>query len=187
MKFKTMLIKMRACNDAIDWVGNKSIKQAWEECERADWMLWYLSKTIDRKRVVYLAALCAETVVDIYEKKYPNDSRVRDCIQACKDWSNNKISLDELEKYRNAAARAAAARADAFAAFAAAFVASAAADADDNDAFAATAAASAAASAADAFAVAADADREKHEKKMCDIIRKNIELKEIIKKRGDRE
>lgn len=34
------LTAMGACKDAIEWVGERDLKTAWAECERADWMLW---------------------------------------------------------------------------------------------------------------------------------------------------
>jgi len=42
-------------------------------------------------------------VLPIYENKYPNDSRVKDCLQAIEDFYNNKISIDILIAKKNAA------------------------------------------------------------------------------------
>ena len=81
-----------------------------------------------KKEVCLYAVDCAERVLPIYENKYPNDSRVRDCINATKRYLNNEISLEELRVFRRAADAAAA---DAYAADA---YAAAAADAADDDA-----------------------------------------------------
>lgn len=35
---------MNACAYALDWIGERTIKQAWNECERSDWMCWLLRK-----------------------------------------------------------------------------------------------------------------------------------------------
>ena len=42
MSFKQQLIEMDACQEAIDWVENRTIKEAWTDCQRGDWMLWLL-------------------------------------------------------------------------------------------------------------------------------------------------
>jgi len=122
-----------------------------------------------------LTLVCAKVSVEIYEKKYPKDRRVRDCVEAIELFNNGSITKDELMDKRAAAAAAAdAAYAYAYAAAAAADAAAAAAayayaaaaayaydaaDAADADAYAA-AAAYAAADAAYAYdaADAADAD-----------------------------
>jgi len=63
MKFKDWLIKQDACGEAINWVGNMSEREAWENCERADWMLWLLAKRLDtpgyptRQAIVQLGCL----------------------------------------------------------------------------------------------------------------------------------
>jgi len=55
------------------------------------------------KEIRLFAADCAESVLHIYEKQYPNDDRPRKAIQAARDYANGVIGKDEL-----AAARAAA-------------------------------------------------------------------------------
>ncbi len=50
----------KACEEAIDWVKDRNEKQAFQDCKRADWMLWYLAKKgIDTTE---LKRLCANTV-----------------------------------------------------------------------------------------------------------------------------
>ena len=38
------LAEMKACKEAIKFVkdNNYTLKQAWNNCERADWMLWLM-------------------------------------------------------------------------------------------------------------------------------------------------
>ena len=55
------------------------------------------------KEIRLFAADCAESVLHIYEKRYPNDDCPRKSIQAARDYANGVIGKDEL-----AAARAAA-------------------------------------------------------------------------------
>ena len=46
---------------------------------------------------------CATDCLKYYEKKYPNDMRVSDCIQTARDYLDGKIKVDELIKKREAA------------------------------------------------------------------------------------
>ena len=143
-----------ACKEAVLWAKDyKTLRSAWEACERVDWMLWLCAKMEGKKgwstrqQIVLVACDCAELVLPIYEKKYPDDKRVRNCIEVTREWANGKATIEEVRQAR----RAAYAAADAAYAAAAAAAAYAAADA------AAAAAAYAAAAAADAAYAAADA------------------------------
>jgi hypothetical protein len=48
------------------------------------------------KEIRLFAADCAESVLHIYEKQYPNDDRPRKAIQAARDYANELIGKDEL-------------------------------------------------------------------------------------------
>ena len=45
MKFRDQLKAMGACSEAVAWVDNRTLEQAWAECERSQWMLWLLRKS----------------------------------------------------------------------------------------------------------------------------------------------
>jgi Immunity protein Imm5 len=115
------------------------------------WFLWNKCdiNLQDKKELALKIAWC---VLPIYQAKYPNDTRVEDCLKAIKDFYDGNITIDELKAKRStyaadAAAAAYAAVDAADAAYAAAYAAYAAA----------YAAANAAANAADAAAYAANA------------------------------
>ena len=59
------------------------------------------------KEIRLFAADCAESVLHIYEKQYPNDDRPRKAIQAARDYANGVIGKDELAAERDAARDAA--------------------------------------------------------------------------------
>ena len=109
-----------------------------------------------RKEVSLFAAACAERVLYIFERQYPDDKGPREAIQAVRDFAEGKISLYQLRD-KCAAARADASARAADAARAAVWAARAAADAARAAAAAAVWAADAAADAA--RAAAADAAR----------------------------
>jgi hypothetical protein len=43
-EFKQHLQAIGACADAREWVGDRTAKQAWDECLRADWLLWWVAR-----------------------------------------------------------------------------------------------------------------------------------------------
>src|ERR1700690_3372956 len=123
------LTEIRACGPAIEWVNARkfdSLETAWAECERGDWMLWYAGKKSGpvgderRKRLVLAACGCARLALPIYEKRYPDDKRVRDCIETAEKWARNEATLEELQVSRRNCYAAFAFAAAAYAAFAAA-------------------------------------------------------------------
>jgi hypothetical protein len=145
-----------ACEDARGWATGKTAKEAWDECPRGDWLLWWARKENVDKRVLTLAkGRCAETVIHLMK-----DQRSKDAVKAAIDYGHGLITGEQL--------RAAAYDAAAYAAYA-----------DAAAAYAADAAAAAAyaADAAAAAAYAADARkkaREDNQKKTADIVRSII-------------
>ena len=63
-QFRELLIKLNACNPAIDWAEGKSWEEVYNTCHRGDWLLWLYKKTNkDNLRKLTLAkGLCANTV-----------------------------------------------------------------------------------------------------------------------------
>ena len=51
---------------------------------RMDWANWVIVRVMDYDQYVSYAVYAAEQVIDIYEKKYPNDKRPRNAIEAAK-------------------------------------------------------------------------------------------------------
>lgn len=111
--------------------------------------VWIARRVLNKNQLVHWAILCAQSVLHIFEEKYPNDKRPRECIDyllTIKDFSN--ITGEQLEKIRKASR----------AAYSAAYGASytlAAADAAYTAAAAAAYAAARACVPADAYAAAA--------------------------------
>ena len=91
-------------------------------------------ETWNDKTLRLFAADCAERVLGLYEKQYPNDDRPCKAIQAARDFANGLINKDAAYAAANAA----------YAAYAAAYAAANAVDAAANAAYAAANAAAAA-------------------------------------------
>jgi hypothetical protein len=67
--------------------------------------IWAFKATVENSDYLAreFAIFCARQVLHIYEAKYPDDSRLRDCIDAAERYNNKEITLDELGVFRNAA------------------------------------------------------------------------------------
>jgi hypothetical protein len=67
--------------------------------------LWALRATVEDSDYLAreFAIFCARQSLPIYEAKHPEDSRVRDCIDASERYNNKEITLEELWVFRKAA------------------------------------------------------------------------------------
>ena len=158
-KWIAWLRRVGACGEAIAWCKTQPSKAAaWRSCERGDWMLWVISKTVgtpgdaSRKPLIMAACECARLALPYI---CAGEKRPLRSIEAVEAWCREEVTLDTV---RSAAADAYAAATPAssaaayFAAAATAAYATAYANAFDVDAvdFAATYVVSAAAYASDA-------------------------------------
>ena len=167
---KSILEKHEACREGKEWYMANGEPKTVEstiailikskESEKYNWSNWLLSEMLSKKNKIRYAVFAAQQVLDLFEKKYPDDKRPRAAIEAaniCVEKNTKKNRAAAYAAADAAAYAAARAAADAaYAAYAAAAAARAAADAA-NAAYAAEAAADAAAAAAYAAADAARA------------------------------
>ena len=136
IEFKTRLILLGACEDARIWADGKTAKEAWNECERGDWLLWWAQKEGQEIRSLTLAkARCAKLVIHLMK-----DKRSIDAVNVAERFGLGEANEQELNTAAAAAAAAGAAyaayaayAAAAYAAYAAAYAAADAAAADDAD------------------------------------------------------
>ncbi len=149
------------CREALVWAQSfATFAEAWQACERGDWLLWYVGKTTkDRKRLVLTACQCARLALPFVPA---GEERPFHAIDTTERWARGEgVSLTEVQTAADAAYAAAADATDAayyapayyapaYAAYYAAYAAAAAADAADAAYYAPADAAYAAATAADA-------------------------------------
>jgi hypothetical protein len=159
----TKLEKLNACSSALRWVSEqKNQQQAWNDCERGDWMLWLLGRlsgepeSNKRQKLVLTACECARLSLHLVED---GEERPRIAIETAEKWTRGKATIDEVGKAAADAADAA------YAAAAAAYAAAASA--------AYVAAAAAVDAAADAYAAAAAVMRTTTLQQCADIVRKH--------------
>jgi hypothetical protein len=84
MTFRHYLVRVEACFAARDWVGDRSPREAWEVCERPDWMLWLCDQLgVELRLLVLCAANCARSVLHLVP---PDEDRPRQAVEAAEAW-----------------------------------------------------------------------------------------------------
>lgn len=179
-ELQSHLEKLYACREARAWAADKSPLEAWEQCQRADWMLWWAAKTKanTRHEVVLACCACARTALKYVSAR---EDRPRLAIEAAERWANDPTP-ENLSLVRAARRAAGAEAAAAWAAGAAAWAAAWAGAAEAAEAWAGAEAAEAwaaawAAWAAEAWAAgAAGAGGSQAHIEMCTLIRERLTL-----------
>jgi hypothetical protein len=117
-EFKTHLRKLGACSNARKWALNKTAKEAWGQCERGDWLLWWAQKeNVPIQELTLAKGLCAKTVYHLMK-----DKRSRKAVNSAIAFGKGKLSKEKLDTAADDADDAAvddAAAAAAYAAYAA--------------------------------------------------------------------
>jgi chemotaxis protein histidine kinase CheA len=159
--------KLGACEEAVKDAHNfKTSEELWLACERGDWMLWLIGRTIQRsdevalRKLTLVKARCAKLVIHLMK-----DERSKKAVEAAERFGLGQATREELD---SASADSAAAASAAAASAASAAAAAAAASAASAAAYAAAAYAAAAYAAA---ASAAAYERAKIFKQCADIVR----------------
>src|SRR5690606_3193359 len=87
---------------------DRDLRQAWEQCERADWLLWLAGRIgVDRKMLVRAACRCVRESLPIFEQCCPGDDRPRKAIETAEAWCEGRATLAVLRKAAHAARYAA--------------------------------------------------------------------------------
>jgi len=145
---KDLLLKLKACEEAVEWAGDKTAKEIIDTCHRGDWLLWLADKLkVDDRPFTLAKGHCANTVRHLMK-----DERSIKAVDAAIAYGNGEVSKEELKdaayaSYASAASSAASSAyaAASFAAYAPSYAASAAASFAASAAAYASAASSAAA------------------------------------------
>jgi len=89
-----LLQKLNACDSAIKLAKKEGLKShsgqdvinRCMELDRFDYANWLIVRLMSKMQKVQYAVFAAEQVIDIYEKRYPDDERPRKAIEAAKDY-----------------------------------------------------------------------------------------------------
>ena len=103
-----------ACEASLEWLQSRTLAEAWEQCERGDWLLWLAAQVVDRKRLVMAACACARLALVHVPA---GNERPRIAIGTAEAWCRGEAAIEQVrEAGRNSSAAAAAAAAAAYAA-----------------------------------------------------------------------
>lgn len=96
------LKSLDACADAREWAGERTAQQVWDQCDRADWLLWWAARTSanSKQDIVRCAATIARTVAHLN-----GDPRVIQAIEAAEVYADKPT--EENQQRAAEAARAA--------------------------------------------------------------------------------
>ncbi|MBK9723295.1 MAG: hypothetical protein IPO78_17165 [Saprospiraceae bacterium] len=94
IKFEQWLLKVNACHDAQLFCKGKTPQQAWNQCKRADWLLWWMVQVnVDIKILTLCRARCAKTVMHLL-----NNEKGKKLILAAELYGLKKISLSKFKQ-----------------------------------------------------------------------------------------
>ena len=98
-EFENKLIELGACEDAQEWCIGKSLKDAWETCERGDWMVWlyWKSQSYDIKDMRLCVGHQANTVRHLMLSQISRDA-VDTAIAFGEGKASNKNVFDAYNK-----------------------------------------------------------------------------------------
>jgi len=102
MTLRQHLQRLKACSEALEWVGDRDLEQAWAECHRGDWMLW-LAGRVGAPRSVEVARACAERA-----NTASSDQKRDWAIDSARRWARGETDLEEVEAASAASAYTAA-------------------------------------------------------------------------------
>jgi hypothetical protein len=169
---KKKLIELNACEEALEWAGDKTWQEIYNTCHRGDWLLWLFARTNpnDFRLLTLVKAHCANTV-----RHLMTDERSTNAVDVAIAFGEGRASIEELNAAYNAAYAAYAYAA--VAAYNAAYAAYAYTDGAAAYAYAAGAAAAAAYAYADAVTAYTDGAAKKENQKLtADICRKYLPI-----------
>ena len=91
-----------ACRDAVEWAATQpSYAEAWETCQRGDWLLWLLGRVAgpfgspSHREIVGAVSACARTALPIFEAAVPGDGRVRACLDLLDRYAGGEVVSPE--------------------------------------------------------------------------------------------
>lgn len=96
-----------ACLDGVKWFKAEKERGAIKVIQklmienRFPWANWLIVRVMARKQYLAYAIFAAEQVIDIYEKKYPNNKMPRQAIEAAKAVLENDTPPTPPEKLCN--------------------------------------------------------------------------------------
>ena len=103
--FIEQLRKWNACEGAHKWARKfETFQEAWDKCERPDWMFWLMRKMINKgcteEEIIFATCKCARLVLKYVPK---GENRPRIAILTNEYWAKGNASIEEVIKATNSA------------------------------------------------------------------------------------
>lgn len=100
IEFRQWLFRNDAWADVREWAKGRTLKEAWETCPRADWMLWLLQHLgyVDDHTLRLFACWCAQQVWNLL-----HDPRSRAAVNVAKRYARGDATVEELAAAETAA------------------------------------------------------------------------------------
>ncbi len=121
-----VLKKYRACNSGIEcfkYLKTTTVHETINKCmdlsddvvlrwtddtlSKYRWCNWLLSRILPKDEKIKYAIYSARLVIDIFEKKYPNDNRPRKAIEVAELYLEGKVTKEQIRDVADAAYTAA--------------------------------------------------------------------------------
>ena len=95
--FQSYLSDLGASSEAMNWAGDRTAQQAWDDCERADWLMWWLAKAAgtEHKQLVRIACACARTALPYVQA---GELRPLRAIETAEAWCDGRATIAEVRK-----------------------------------------------------------------------------------------
>ena len=104
LKTRTLSETINKCMDLSDDVV---LQWTDDKLDKYRWCSWLLSRILPKDENIKYAIYSARLVIDIFEKKYPNDNRPRKAIDAAELYLEGKVTKEQLRDAVDAAVDAA--------------------------------------------------------------------------------
>ena len=100
---KEKLIELNACEQALEWAGDKTWEEIYNTCHRGDWLLWLFAKTNpdDLQLLTLAKGHCANTV-----RHLMMDERSTNAVDVAIAFGEGKATIEELNAAYHAATAA---------------------------------------------------------------------------------
>lgn len=112
-RWQDLLVAKAACDESVAFAqGFNSFQAAWDACERGDWMLWWIGRTMrggpmsaERRPLVRVGCACARLALPYVRA---GEDRPRLAIEIAERWANgdDTVTREQLRASAYAAADA---------------------------------------------------------------------------------
>ena len=96
---KNLLIKLDACDEAIEWAGDRTIEEIVKDCDRGDWLLTLAKKIdIELQPLTLAKGHCANTVRHLMKNE-----RSIEAVDMAIAFGEGRATMEELNNAADAA------------------------------------------------------------------------------------